>query len=290
MGQNLTEFRAAGKEALSLLPNWHPASMDERAQKKLRKEVGDDVCKSIALVTTGKWIQNVIPTLILSILSLILYVIGITFLVLLRDDDNIVKVALILLAIYLVLSFINNKTLSLFRGAKYFDSKCGVPKDSEVKVTPGIKVIMYLGLMVTYPYTMFCVIVSGFIGVISSMFLRSNRIGDNLVEIVLSTNRIYLPAGVLSSFDNLLDRSYYLSASNVLNRLAEDADEIEENRVKENRREYLEKIREFDKQLNENRENFTSSEIYELEDARNKAVQKYIDEVGEDDEIKKLKK
>lgn len=290
MGQNLTEFRAAGKEALSLLPNWHPASMDERAQKKLRKEVGDDVCKSIALVTTCKWIQNVIPTLILSILSLILYVIGITFLVLLRDDDNIVKVALILLAIYLVLSFINNKTLSLFRGAKYFDPKCGVPKDAEVKVTPGIKVIMYLGLMVTYPYTMFCVIVSGFIGVISSMFLRSNRIGDNLVEIVLSTNRIYLPAGVLNSFDNLLDRSYYLSASNVLNRLAEDADEIEENRVKENRREYLEKIREFDKQLNENRENFTSSEIYELEDARNKAVQKYIDEVGEDDEIKKLKK
>lgn len=290
MGQNLTQFRSAAKEVLELLPNWQPASMEESAQKRLRKEVGDDVCKSISFVTTCKWIQYVIPTLVLSVLSLILFVIGFLFIVFLRDNKNILIAALIMLAIYIVLCFINNKTLSLFRGARYFDSKFGLHEDAAVRVTPGIKATMYLGLMVTYPYTMFCLVLSGLIGMLSSLFLESDRVGDNLLEIVLSTNRIYIPSGVLGSFDELLDRENYLSAYNVLNRLAEDVEEMEDNRIKENRRQYIDNLKKVDKQINDSRPDLTTQQIYELECARDEAVQKYIDEVGEDEAIKQFKK
>lgn len=290
MGQNLTQFRSAAREVLELLPNWQPASMEESAQKRLRKEVGDDVCKSISFVTTCKWIQYVIPTLVLSVLSLILFVIGFLFIVFLRDNKNIVIAALIMLAIYIVLCFINNKTLSLFRGARYFDSKFGLHEDATVRVTPGIKATMYLGLMVTYPYTMFCLVLSGLIGMLSSLFLESDRVGDNLLEIVLSTNRIYIPSGVLGSFDELLDRENYLSAYNVLNRLAEDVEEMEDNRIKENRRQYIDNLKKVDKQINDSRPDLTTQQIYELECARDEAVQKYIDEVGEDEAIKQFKK
>ncbi len=290
MGQNLTQFRSAAREVLELLPNWQPASMEESAQKRLRKEVGDDVCKSISFVTTCKWIQYVIPTLVLSVLSLILFVIGFLFIVFLRDNKNILIAALIMLAIYIVLCFINNKTLSLFRGARYFDSKFGLHEDAQVKVTPGIKATMYLGLMVTYPYTMFCLVLSGLIGMLASLFLESDRVGDNLLEIVLSTNRIYIPSGVLGSFDELLDRENYLSAYNVLNRLAEDVEEMEDNRIKENRRQYIDNLKKVDKQINDSRPDLTTQQIYELECARDEAVQKYIDEVGEDEAIKQFKK
>lgn len=226
---NYNDFNTGAREMLNELPDWHVASVSDKFGHSVQKALGEETCQLISFITICKCAIQTSACLIWAIIAAI-FLISAALCILIGGTGTTLEIGIILLVIYFLFASLANKTTALYKGAKNFDSHFGL-KNTDIKLSTRHRVIIYLSMLILLPYSCIATMLS-FLGFMVATMFNASATGENFFTKMVATNKIMLPSGVLSTFDELIDDENYLSFKNIVNRTLDGLGEFAESERK----------------------------------------------------------